>query len=95
MDRADPDPCGEPPTTCDSGFPYDLRHREKMETFSFDLLADATITKTKEVRTMKDEMSRRDFLKTAVGAGAVLMAGGILDATKNAYRACWSREVMR
>ena len=36
---------------------------------------------------MEDEMNRRDFLKTTVGAGAVLMAGGLLSGTKNAYSA--------
>ncbi len=36
---------------------------------------------------MKDEMNRRDFLKTTVGAGAVLMAGGMMEGTKSAYGA--------
>jgi 7,8-dihydropterin-6-yl-methyl-4-(beta-D-ribofuranosyl)aminobenzene 5'-phosphate synthase len=36
---------------------------------------------------MKDQLNRRDFLKTTVGAGAVLMAGGLLSGTKNAYSA--------
>ena len=36
---------------------------------------------------MKDEISRRDFLKTTVGAGAVLMAGGVMGGAKTAYGA--------
>jgi 7,8-dihydropterin-6-yl-methyl-4-(beta-D-ribofuranosyl)aminobenzene 5'-phosphate synthase len=36
---------------------------------------------------MKDVMNRRDFLKTTVGAGAVLMAGGVMGGPKTAYGA--------
>jgi len=35
----------------------------------------------------KDGMNRRDFLKTTVGAGAVLVAGGAMGGTKAAYGA--------
>ncbi len=34
---------------------------------------------------MKEEMDRREFLKTTAAAGAVLMAGGIMGGTKSAW----------
>ena len=44
---------------------------------------------------MKDEMNRRDFLKTTVGAGTVLMAGGMMGEAKKAYGAVKMPEVDR
>ncbi len=44
---------------------------------------------------MEEGMSRRDFLKTTVGAGAVLMAGGVMGGTGRAYGAVKMTEVDR
>ena len=42
---------------------------------------------------MKDEMDRREFLKTTVAAGAVLMAGGIMGGVKDGHAAVKIPEV--
>jgi hypothetical protein len=42
---------------------------------------------------MTDRMNRRDFLKTTAGAGAILMAGGIMSGEKNAHGAVRIPEV--
>lgn len=42
---------------------------------------------------MKDRMDRREFLKTTVAAGTVLMAGGIMGEPRNAHSAVKMREV--
>jgi 7,8-dihydropterin-6-yl-methyl-4-(beta-D-ribofuranosyl)aminobenzene 5'-phosphate synthase len=49
----------------------------------------------KGVLLMKDELNRREFLKTTVGAGAVLMAGGVMTGTNKAYGAVTIEEVDR
>ena len=44
---------------------------------------------------MEKKMDRREFLKTTVGAGAVLMAGGVMSEARKAYGAVKMPEVDR